>query len=449
MDNQSFAERDLAVLWHPCTQMKDHEHLPMIPIKSGQGVWLEDFDGNRYLDAISSWWVNIFGHANPQINAAIKAQLDTLEHVIFAGFTHETGIKLAEKLVEITPAGLSRCFYADNGSAAVEVALKMSFHYWLNSGRPQKNKFITLENSYHGETLGALAVGNVALYKETYSPLLMDVITVPGPDCYYREPGESYAEYSSRRFALMAEVLEQHANEVCAVIIEPLVQCAGNMRMYDAVYLKLLRAACDQHNVHLIADEVAVGFGRTGTLFACEQAAISPDFLCLSKGLTGGYLPLSAVLTSDKIYQAFYDDYAKLTAFLHSHSYTGNALACSAALATIGIFQQQAIIESNRRLIAKMAEIAMRFTEHPYVAEVRQTGMILAIEMVKNKHTREAFAWQERRGMKVYQYALRQGVLLRPLGNVIYFMPPYVITEAELVLLGEVAWQGINHAVNS
>ncbi len=449
MDNQTFAERDLAVLWHPCTQMKDHEHLPMIPIKSGQGVWLEDFDGNRYLDAISSWWVNIFGHANPQINAAIKAQLDTLEHVIFAGFTHETGIKLAEKLVEITPAGLSRCFYADNGSAAVEVALKMSFHYWLNSGQPQKTKFITLENSYHGETLGALAVGNVALYKETYRPMLMDVITVPGPDCYYREPGESYADYSSRRFALMAEVLAQHANEVCAVIIEPLVQCAGNMRMYDAVYLKLLREACDQHNVHLIADEVAVGFGRTGTLFACEQAAISPDFLCLSKGLTGGYLPLSAVLTSDKIYQAFYDDYAKLTAFLHSHSYTGNALACSAALATIGIFQQQAIIDSNRRLIAKMAEIATRFTEHPHVAEVRQTGMILAIEMVKNKHTREAFAWQERRGMKVYQYALRQGVLLRPLGNVIYFMPPYVITEAELELLGEVAWQGINHAVNN
>ena len=449
MDNQTFAERDLAVLWHPCTQMKDHEYLPMIPIKSGQGVWLEDFDGNRYLDAISSWWVNIFGHANPQINAAIKAQLDTLEHVIFAGFTHETGIKLAEKLVEITPAGLSRCFYADNGSAAVEVALKMSFHYWLNSEQPQKTKFITLENSYHGETLGALAVGNVALYKETYSPLLMDVITVPGPDCYYREPGESYADYSSRRFALMAEVLAQHANEVCAVIIEPLVQCAGSMRMYDAVYLKLLREACDQHNVHLIADEVAVGFGRTGTLFACEQAAISPDFLCLSKGLTGGYLPLSAVLTSDKIYQAFYDDYAKLTAFLHSHSYTGNALACSAALATIGIFQQQAIIESNRRLIAKMAEIATRFTEHPHVAEVRQTGMILAIEMVKNKHTREAFAWQERRGMKVYQYALRQGVLLRPLGNVIYFMPPYVITEAELELLGEVAWQGISHAVNN
>lgn len=447
MTNQSLASRDLAVLWHPCTQMKDHENFPMIPIKKGQGVWLEDFDGNRYLDAISSWWVNLFGHANPIINAALKDQLDTLEHVIFAGFTHESGIKLAEKLVEITPPGLNRCFYADNGSAAVEVALKMSFHYWRNLGQTQKTKFITLENSYHGETLGALAVGNVALYKETYAPLLMDVITVPGPDCYFREPGESWADYSTRRFALMERVLAQHADSVCAVIIEPLVQCAGSMRMYDPVYLKLLRTACDNYNVHLIADEVAVGFGRTGTLFACEQAAISPDFMCLSKGLTGGYLPLSAVLTTDAIYQAFYDDYTKLTAFLHSHSYTGNALACRAALATIGIFQQQAVIENNRQLAGMMAKAAARFNGHPNVAEVRQTGMILAIELVKNKATREPFAWQERRGFKVYQYALTKGVLLRPLGNVIYFMPPYVITEAELELLAEVAWQGIQYAV--
>ncbi|MFZ2452296.1 MAG: adenosylmethionine--8-amino-7-oxononanoate transaminase [Methylovulum miyakonense] len=447
MNNKVLADRDLAVLWHPCTQMKDHEHLPMIPIKSGRGVWLEDFDGKRYLDAVSSWWVNLFGHANPVINAALKEQLDALEHVIFAGFTHETGIQLAEKLVDITPAGLNRCFYADNGSAAVEVALKMSFHYWRNGGQTQKTKFITLENSYHGETLGALAVGNVALYKETYAPLLMDVITVPGPDCYFREVGETWAEYSTRRFALMEQALQQHAGTVCAVIIEPLVQCAGSMRMYDPVYLKLLRQACDRYGVHLIADEIAVGFGRTGTLFACGQADISPDFLCLSKGLTGGYLPLSAVLTTDNIYQAFYADYTQLTGFLHSHSYTGNALACRAALATIGIFQQDNIINKNQRLIAKLAEVAVRFHDHRNVAEVRQTGMILAIELVKNKTTREPFAWQERRGLKVYQYALAQGVLLRPLGNVIYFMPPYVITEAELELLAEVAWHGIQYAL--
>jgi adenosylmethionine-8-amino-7-oxononanoate aminotransferase len=427
--------------------MKDHEAFPIIPIKKGQGVWLEDFEGNRYLDAISSWWVNLFGHANPTINAALKAQLDTLEHVIFAGFTHEAAINLAEKLVEITPEGLSRCFYADNGSSAVEVALKMSFHYWRNKGQTRKTKFITLENSYHGETLGALAVGNVALYKETYGPLLMDVITVPGPDCYNREPGESWADYSTRRFALMEETLQQHAESVCAVIIEPLVQCAGNMRMYDPVYLHKLRDACDKYNVHLIADEIAVGFGRTGTLFACEQASITPDFMCLSKGLTGGYLPLSAVLTTDEVYQAFYDDYQNMAAFLHSHSYTGNALACRAGLATIEIFQQQNIIGNNKKLAEVMAKAAARFNEHPHVAEVRQTGMILAIEMVKNKQTREPFPWQERQGLKVYHYALSKGVLLRPLGNVIYFMPPYVVTEEELWLIADVAWEGIQRAV--
>lgn len=446
MNNHALSRRDLAVLWHPCSQMKDHETLPLIPIRRGQGVWLEDFDGNRYLDAISSWWVNIFGHANPTINAAIKVQLETLEHVILAGFTHEAAINLAEKLTAITPAGLSRCFYADNGSSAIEVALKMSFHYWLNTGLPQKTKFITLENSYHGETLGALAVGNVSLYKQTYQPLLMDVITVPGPDCYFREPGESWQAYSERRFALMEQALAEHAGQVCAVIIEPLVQCAGSMRMYDAVYLKLLRAACDRYQVHLIADEIAVGFGRTGSLFACDQAGITPDFMCLSKGLTGGYLPLSAVLTTDRVYQAFYDDYAKLTAFLHSHSYTGNALACRAALATLGIFENQPVLENNRQLATLMQQATAHFADHPHVAEVRQTGMILAIELVKNKADKEPFPWQERRGLKAYQHGLKQGVLLRPLGNVIYFMPPYVINPEEIQLMVNAAWSAIAEA---
>ena len=444
--NRSLSQRDLAVLWHPCTQMKDHEQLPLIPIKSGQGVWLDDFDGNRYLDAISSWWVNLFGHCNPIINQAVKAQLDTLEHVILGGFTHEAAVSLAEKLVEITPPGLDKCFYADNGSSAIEIALKMSFHYWRNLGQTQKTKFITLENSYHGETLGALAVGDVALYKDTYAPLLMDVITVPSPDCYHRESGESWENYSIRRFADMDQMLARHADEVCAVIVEPLVQCAGSMRMYHPEYLRLLREACDKYNVHLIADEIAVGFGRTGTLFACEQAGMTPDFMCLSKGLTGGYLPLSAVLTRNKVYEAFYDDYQNLTAFLHSHSYTGNALACRAALATIAIFQTQDVLGRNRQLAVAMAKAAERFKDHPHVAEVRQTGMIVAIEMVKDKQTREPYPWQQRRGLTVYRYALSKGVLLRPLGNVIYFMPPYVINEQEIELMANVAWQGIQLA---
>jgi adenosylmethionine---8-amino-7-oxononanoate aminotransferase len=354
--NLDMARRDLAVVWHPCTQMKDHEQLPLVPIARGEGAWLYDFDGRRYLDAISSWWVNLFGHANPRINAAVRGQLESLEQVILAGFTHEPIVRLSERLVRLAPPGLTRCFYADNGSAAVEVAVKMSFHYWLNHGRPKKKRFVTLSNSYHGETLGALAVGDVYLYKQTYQPLLMDVITVPSPDCYEREPGEDWEAHSRRKFEAMEQVLAAHRDEIAAVIVEPLVQCAGNMRMYHPVYLKLLREACDRYGVHLIADEIAVGFGRTGTMFACEQAGIRPDFMCLSKGLTGGYLPMSVVLTTDEVYAAFYDDFTRLTAFLHSHSYTGNPLACAAALATLDIFESDAVLERNRNLAAAMRE---------------------------------------------------------------------------------------------
>ena len=446
MDNRQLAERDLAVLWHPCTQMKDHELQPVIPIRRGQGVWLEDFDGKRYLDAVSSWWVNLFGHANPYINAALHRQLGELEHVLLAGFTHEPAITLAERLVALSPDGLNRCFFADNGSSAVEVALKMSFHYWRNRGQTGKTRFVTLENSYHGETLGALAVGNVALYKETYAPLLLQAITAPSPDCFYREQGEAWADFSARRFADMERILAEHAAEVCAVIVEPLVQCAGSMRMYDPIYLKLLRDACDRHGVHLIADEVAVGFGRTGTLFACEQADITPDFLCLSKGITGGYLPLSAVLTKDEVYQAFYGDYTAQTAFLHSHSYTGNALACTAALASLELFEKEDVLNKNHQLSRIMGEAAAPLADHPQVAEVRQTGMILAIEMVKHKKTREPYDWRERRGLAVYRHGLERGVLLRPLGNVIYFMPPYVITPEEIDLMAKVASEGIKLA---
>ncbi len=449
MTNDELIRRDLSVLWHPCTQMKDHESLPLIPIRRAQGVWLEDFDGNRYLDAISSWWVNLFGHANPRINQAIKEQLDNLEHVLLAGFSHQPVIELSERLLQLAPPGLARCFYADSGSASVEVALKMSYHYWRNTGQPQKTKFITLTNSYHGETLGALAVGNVALYKEIYAPLLMETISVPTPDCFHREQDESCATYSKRMFAHMERALAEHADKACAVIVEPLVQCAGGMRMYDPVYLSLLRKACDRYGVHLIADEIAVGFGRTGAMFACEQADITPDFLCLAKGLTGGYLPLSVTLTTDAIYQAFYADHRQQSAFLHSHSYTGNPLACRAALATLDIFRDEPVLENNRQLATAMHEATKHFADHPHVAEVRQRGMILAIEMIKDKASRAPYTWQERRGLAVCHYALSQGVLLRPLGDVIYFMPPYVITSDEIHHLAQTTWQGIELATTS
>jgi adenosylmethionine-8-amino-7-oxononanoate aminotransferase len=445
-DNASYAARDLAHVWHPCTQMKDHEQLPPIPIHYGEGAWLEDYTGKRYLDAISSWWVNLFGHSNPRINAAIARQLGRLEHVILAGFTHEPVIALSEALSSLAPAGLTRCFYADNGSSAVEVALKMSFHYWRNVGRDQKRRFITLSNSYHGETLGALAVGDVELYKSTYKPLLLDVITVPSPDCYEREAGETWADHSRRKFALMEETLAKHADESAAVIVEPLVQCAGGMRMYDPVYLTMLREACDRHQVHLIADEIAVGFGRTGTMFACEQAGIRPDFLCLSKGLTGGYMPLSTVVTTEPVYAAFYDEYVKLNAFLHSHSFTGNPLACTAALATLSIFREDDVIARNRDLAAHLGAKARELQDHPHVAEVRQTGMIVAIEMVRDRKDRTPYDWRERRGLKVYRHALGRGVLLRPIGNVIYFMPPYVVTPEDIDLMVTVAREGIEVA---
>ncbi len=446
MSNADLIRRDLAHIWHPCTQMHDHEALPPIPIARGDGAWLVDHDGNRYLDAISSWWENLFGHGHPRIGAAVKAQVDRLEHVLLAGFTHEPAVALAEALVAVTPAPLARVFYADNGSSAVEVALKMSFHYWRNRGAARKTRFVSLSGSYHGETLGALAVTDVPLYRATYAPLLMSCLVAPSPDAYQREAGETARTFAERRAAELDALLEANADEICAVIVEPLVQCAAGMRMHDPVFLTRLRESCDRRGVHLIADEIAVGFGRTGTMFACEQAAIVPDFLCLSKGLTGGYLPLSAVLTTDEVYRAFYAEYATLRAFLHSHSYTGNPLACSAALATLSIFRDEPVLERNRALAAELAARLAPLAEHPHVAELRQTGMIAALELVRDRRTREPYDWRERRGLTVYRHGLSRGVLLRPLGNVVYFMPPYCVTPDEIARMAEVAREGIELA---
>ncbi|SKB93969.1 adenosylmethionine--8-amino-7-oxononanoate transaminase [Luteibacter sp. 22Crub2.1] len=439
--------RDLSVLWHPCTQMHDHETLPMVPVVRGEGAWLVGADGKRYLDAVSSWWTNLFGHAEPRIAGALKDQLDRLEHVIFAGFTHEPAVELAEELVRITPKGLDRVFLADNGSAAIEVALKMSFHYWLNQGHGEKTRFIALTGSYHGETLGALSVSDVALYRKTYAPLLLTPELAPSADTFEGEPGETPREIATRRLGEMRTILERHAHETCAVIVEPLVQCAGGMRMYDPSYLTGLRALCDEFNVHFIADEIAVGFGRTGTLFACEQAGVSPDFMCLSKGLTGGFLPLSAVVTTNDVYQAFYAEYAAGKAFLHSHSYTGNPLACRAATATLKIFRDDPVLERNRVLAAHMAMRIAPLVDHPHVAQVRQTGMIAAIELVADKASRTPFPAADRRGLRVYRHGLENGALLRPLGNIVYFMPPYCITEDEIDFMVDTAIAGIEKAV--
>lgn len=436
--------RDLAVLWHPCTQMAEHpDTLPLIPIRRGQGVWLEDMDGKRYLDAISSWWTNLFGHGEPRIAAAIGKQAAELEHVIFAGFSHQPGLQLAEQLCALAPSGLSRVFYADNGSAAVEIALKMSFQSYANRGLHKKTRFMALTNSYHGETLGALSMADVALYRSVYSPLLLQPIFAPSPDAFHKMPGETAADCAVRAAKALEELLAQHHETLCAFIVEPLVQCAGGMRMYDPLYLTLARQLCDQYGVHLIADEIAVGFGRTGTLFACEQAGISPDFLCLSKGLTGGFLPMSAVLTTDAVFDCFLSE-QRARAFLHSHSYTGNPLGCAAALASLAIFESDGILARNQISAARIKQYADSLHAHPNVRDVRQTGMILAIELGQDQQC--DFPAEQRRGLRAYRAGLRHGALLRPLGDTLYWMPPYCISESEIDFLATATHAAIAEA---
>ena len=427
--NSEIMQEDLAVIWHPCTQMKDHESLPLIPIKSGKGVYLYDFEGNSYIDAISSWWVNLFGHANPQISARLKEQIDTLEHVLLAGFTHEPAVKLAQGLVEITPKGLEKVFYVDNGSSAIEASLKMSYHYHRNKGK-RKSLFLSLSNSYHGETIGALSVGDVALYKETYEPLLIANLQVPVP----KDQSEASAKEA---IEALATLLEERSSEISAFIVEPLIQGAGGMHMYHPLYLKEARRLTKRYDVHLIADEIMTGFGRTGEMFGCDHASITPDFMTLSKGLTGGYLPLSVVMTTNEVYEAFYCDYNEYKAFLHSHSYTGNPLACSTALAVLEIFKEERVIAKNRKTSAYIWECAKRFERLEVVKEVRQQGMVLAIEL-------QGYTPQERIGLRIYTEALKRGVLLRPLGSVIYFMPPYTITSEEIEKVLDVAYESIS-----
>jgi adenosylmethionine-8-amino-7-oxononanoate aminotransferase len=423
--NANLLTRSSSAVWHPCTQMKRHETLPPVPIQRGHGVWLYDFDGNRYLDAVSSWWVNLFGHCNPRINAAITEQLNTLGHVMLAGFTHEPAVLLAERLAARAPAGWGHCFYASDGASATEIALKMSAHYWHNIGRSGKTQFVSLQNSYHGETLGALSVTAVALFRDAYAALVRQNATVPTPDWRNAASGESAEAFALRCAASLEQHLQQHHEKIAAFIIEPLVQGAAGMAMHHPAYLRRARELCDAYNVHLIADEIAVGMGRIGTMFACEQAGIAPDFLLLSKGISGGYLPLSVVMTSDEIYQAFYADEVS-RGFLHSHSYTGNPLACRAALATLDIFAQDDVLAGNRVKAAYFNRRAAPLREHRAVKNFRNIGMIWAFE-VETPHADFA--------QRCFALGLHQELLLRPMGNTVYFMPPYVINEEEMDML--------------
>lgn len=431
--NADWLARSQAAVWHPCTQMRHHAdtaspaHLPLLPIARGEGPWLIDFDGRRYLDGISSWWTNLFGHAEPRINAALQEQLATLEHVMLAGFTHQPVVELSERLSALTGGSLGHAFYASDGASATEIALKMSFHYWRNVGRPEKAEFLCLAGSYHGETVGALAVTDVAIFKDAYAPLVRHAAHVlPTPDFRLAEAGETPADVARRAAAGLADWLEKHGERTAALIVEPLVQGAAGMAMYDPEYLRLARQLCDQHEVHLICDEIAVGCGRTGTFFAHEQADIRPDLMCLSKGISGGYLPLSVVLSSDTLYAAFLDD-SVARAFLHSHSYTGNPLACRAALATLDIFAEDDVLAANRDRSRKIGAMLAPLAGHAQVKHLRQRGMIAAFDVVSDD---PCFS------RRFYRAALDHGALLRPIDNTVYLMPPYIVGDDEIAQLG-------------
>jgi len=411
--------------------MQHHETVPLVAVQRGSGPWLYDHDGKRYLDAISSWWVNLFGHANPRINAALKNQLDTLEHAMLAGFTHEPVVSLSEKLSALTDGVLGHCFYASDGASAVEIALKMSFHSWRNQGLGTKQEFVCLKGGYHGETVGALAVTDVPIFRDAYDTLLKPVHTLMTPDARQAEQGESADQVALRAASELETLLQARAANISAVIIEPLVQCAGGMAMHSPVFVQEVRRLCSAFNVHLIADEIAVGCGRTGHFFACQHAAVWPDFLCLSKGISGGYLPLSLVMTREDVYASFYSD-SMARGFLHSHSYTGNPLACSAALATLEIFEQDNVIEQNRVLAERLSNELVPLAGHSKVKHFRQQGMIWAFDaQVQDPQLAATFS------RRFFASALKHELLLRPIGTTVYLMPPYILTDADTRFLAE------------
>lgn len=429
----SWAERDLKHIWHPCSQMKDYEDMPPIVIKSGKGIYLYDINGKRYADVISSWWCNLLGHGNDRITSAIKKQLDELEHVIFCNFSHIPAITLGEKLAEIMPQGLTKFNFTDNGSSAIEAAMKMSFQYFLQHGRSEKKRFMALRGAYHGETIGALSSCGCDDYARIYKPILLDVVMVEGPDCYRCKLGLDRRTCSAECFTSTIDAFEKYGEGCCGFLVEPLLQGAVGMRIYPPIYLKKLSDICHAFNVHLIADEIATGFGRTGKMFACDYVSVTPDIMCISKGLTGGYMPMAVVAVTDDIYNAFYADFREGKAFLHSHTYSGNPLACSAAMEVISILKEEEIIEKagvNASYFTGLLEDSLG--NHKNVGEIRSIGLINAIELVENKKKKTPFDKDLRLGRAVYKKALEKGLILKPLGDVLYMNPPLTITKQEI-----------------
>ena len=434
------AQKDLKYIWHPCSQMKDYETLSPIVIEKGEGIYLFDTEGKRYIDVISSWWCNLLGHCNPKINEAVKKQIDSLEHVIFANFTHKPAITLCEKLSKILPVGLCKFNFTDNGSSAIEAAMKVSFQYHAQTGNPKKTKFMALSDAYHGETIGALSAGDCDLYTKLYKPILMDIIRIKGPDCFRCPYGKTRENCNCECFEDAEKQFEKYGQETAAILVEPMLQGSAGMKIYPPLYLKKLRRICDKYNVHLLADEIATGFGRTGKMFAFDHAGVAPDIMCLSKGLTGGYMPCAMFVTTQKIYDAFYSDYNEGKAFMHSHTYSGNPLACAAANAVLDILSDGSVLkqaQENAKYFNKI--IKEKFLPHKNVGEVRSIGLINAIELVKDKTTKEPLDGKLRTGYQIYKKALQKGVILRPLGDVIYFNPPLIIGRKDMDFVTDIA----------
>ena len=451
MTKEEWIEKDLKYVWHPDTQHKQYEgdnYKPTL-IERGEGIYIYDSDGNKYIDAISSWWVNTLGHSVPRLNKVLTEQANKIEHVLLADFTHKPAIELAEKLIKLAGEPFSKVFYSDDGSTAVEVAIKMAYQYWYQKGQSQKKHFVSMTDSYHGDTLGSVSVGGISLYKEIFKPLVFETMKVCAPYCY-RCPKNNTKETCSIQCIKDVEMLfEKRGFEIAAIIVEPLVQGAAGMRMYPIEYLKRLRKLCDEYNILLIDDEVAMAFGRTGKHFAFEHANIKPDIFCVAKGITAGYIPLAATIATNKIYQAFHDDYHKLKAFYHGHSFTGNPIACAIAVENLKIMEEENIIENLHPKINAFKKSLEKFKDLKNVGDIRHIGMIGALEIVKDKTTKEPHHFSERIGHKIFLEAMKRGALLRPTGNVIYFIPPLIITEGQIEELTQIAYDSIKAVTES
>jgi adenosylmethionine---8-amino-7-oxononanoate aminotransferase len=437
LDTQTLRQYDSEYLWHPFTQMSEWEEAENLVITRGEGSYVIDSDGNRYIDGVAAVWTNVHGHCKKEINDAIKEQVDRLEHSTLLGLTNDRAAMLAKRLVDIAPPGLCKVFYSDNGSTAVEIAVKMAFQYQNQTGHPEKTKFISFDNAYHGDTVGSMSVGGIDIYHEVYSPLLFPTVKAPSPYCYRCSLS---AERDSKRCGMeclkeLERLMEQHAHELAGLVIEPAVQGAGGMIVQPEGFVKRVRELCDRFDVLMIADEVAVGFGRTGSMFACSKAGVTPDIIALSKGISAGYLPLAATLTTRKVYDAFWGAYQDLKTFFHGHTFTGNPIACAAALANLDLFESEQLLESLVPKIAYLKQRLEQLSALPHVGDIRHEGMIGGIELVVDKETREPYPWKERIGVRVCQEARKHGLFLRPLGNIIVVFPPLAISLDELSTL--------------